>query len=819
MSIVLKYILKNIKEKKLRSLLIIISLTLSVIVLTICLTLKDNILEKYTEFLLKSVGTTDVILSKETPFEIEKVENLSDNYSIASIVHYIKDKNDVIGMNIVDLQKNKMIKSDRSTNLASNEVIISKKLSDSKSIKINDTIKVLDYELKVVEIVENYGVFVEETEEQPQYLVSIETANKIMYQNSDEYEKAVLDENKTYIMGAYIDILDDDIESAKEDLKQKDKEFSVVTVKANLEDALNQINSLMIIMLVITTLIAFYIINSILKLVLEERIAVIGTFRSIGASSRMTNCLLYLENITYAIISSGIGITIANLLINPITNTFISAGDIELKNTAGIKPIYILIVVLFTIFIQISNTYWELRKTKHKEIREIIFDTQDTKYKMKLKNIIIGLVFIVLSCIIYIKNNKFDFIMGLLPVVFVIIGFVMVLPLLIKIFSKILSVLLKNRKTSFLASKNVADNKIVVSSTTLLFIIIAMTSMIYNMAQTISNTYDGFDRVTHYTMRISNLSGEEGSYDYLDDVDGVEEKAFYYINMGYFKINDVEKIFGIVGYDNQNDTVFKLYDSIKFNKEEADKMQDDEILLDEAFAIKGNLKVGDTIKINGGQFFDEDYYFVIKDFIDSSYTVSARCVGMITKQKYNELFKNSHKTLLIKSNLSDDVMKEKLKNEIKESNVVVKSYQEWIGSDKESTKQIMKIVYGVLFLGMMLALVGLINNGLVAFVQRKKSLAVLNSTCMTKLQLYKMAIEENIISFIISAVSGIFLSYILNIYMNKTLNGMSFFINMVFEPKGIIILLMLIFVLIIIEALVPIIKIRKIDLVKEIKYE
>ena len=497
MSIVLKHILKNIKEKKLRSLLIIISLTLSVIVLTICLTLKDNILEKYTEFLLKSVGTTDVILSKETPFEIEKIENLSDNYSIASIVHYIKDKNDVIGMNIVDLQKNKMIKSDRSTNLANNEVIISRKLSDSKNIKINDTIKVLDYELKVVEIVENYGIFVEEIEEQPTYLVSIETANKIMYENSDEYEKAILDENKTYIMGAYIDILDDDIESAKEDLKQKDKEFSVVTVKANLEDALNQINSLMIIMLVITTLIAFYIINSILKLVLEERIAVIGTFRSIGASSRMTNCLLYLENITYAIISSGIGITIANILINPITNTFISAGDIELKNTAGIKPIYILIVVLFTIFIQISITFWELRKTKHKEIREIIFDTQDTKYKMKLKNIIIGLMFIVLSSIIYIKNNKFDFIMGLLPVVFVIIGFVMVLPLLIKIFSKILSVLLKNRKTSFLASKNVADNKIVVSSTTLLFIIIAMTSMIYNIAQTISNTYDGFDRVTH----------------------------------------------------------------------------------------------------------------------------------------------------------------------------------------------------------------------------------------------------------------------------------------------------------------------------------
>ena len=231
------------------------------------------------------------------------------------------------------------------------------------------------------------------------------------------------------------------------------------------------------------------------------------------------------------------------------------------------------------------------------------------------------------------------------------------------------------------------------------------------------------------------------------------------------------------------------------------------------------MKIGDKVKINGGQFFDEDYYFTIKDVVDSTDTTSVRSIGMISKQKYNKLFKNSYKKILIKSNLSDDVMKEKLKNEIKENNVIVQSYQEWIGSDKESTEQIMNIVYGVLSLGIILAMVGLINNGLVAFVQRKKNFAVLNSTCMTKSQLYKMTLEENIISFIISAVSGICLSIILNIYMNKTLTGMSMFIDMVFETKGIILLLMVIFILTIIETLVPIIKIRKLDLVKEIKYE
>lgn len=315
MSIILKYILKNMKEKKLRSLLIIISLTLSVAVLTLCLTLKDNILEKYTEFLMKTSGTSDILLTKDIPFEKNEIEKFSDNYKSVPYLMFSKDKSNIVGVNIEDLQENKMIKAERTSNLDNDEVIISKKIAENKNIKLNDKIKVLDTELKVVEIVEVYGMFVGEKEEEPIYLVSIDTSNKIMYENSDDYEKAMLDENKIYIMGAYIDVLDDNIDLAKEDLKQIDKDFSVVTVKASLVDALTQINGLMIIMLVITTLIAFYIINSILKLVLEERISVIGTFRSIGASRKMTNLLLYLENIVYAIISSVIGIVIANMLI------------------------------------------------------------------------------------------------------------------------------------------------------------------------------------------------------------------------------------------------------------------------------------------------------------------------------------------------------------------------------------------------------------------------------------------------------------------------------------------------------------------------
>ena len=256
-----------------------------------------------------------------------------------------------------------------------------------------------------------------------------------------------------------------------------------------------------------------------------------------------------------------------------------------------------------------------------------------------------------------------------------------------------------------------------------------------------------------------------------------------------------------------------------FNKSEADELKQNEILLDEAFAIKNNYKIGDKMKVGSEQYLNDEYEFTVKGFIDSTNTTSMRTVGMVSKNMYIKMFGNGYKCILVSSDLPDDVMKEKLKNEIKDKGVEVVSYQEWIGSDKENTNQIMNIVYGILILGILLSMVGLINNGLVAYVQRKRSFAVLNSICMTKKQIYKMAIVENILSFIIAVVPGMIFGLIINIYMEKTTAGMDMFINTVFEIKGVLVLLGIILSLTVVETIVPIRKIKKMDLVKEIKYE
>ena len=82
MKIILKHILKNIWEKKGRSLLIIVSLIIATTVFVLNLTLPDELILKVQETLRSVYGNTDVYIRTVEPFSIDdlNIGNESVNY-------------------------------------------------------------------------------------------------------------------------------------------------------------------------------------------------------------------------------------------------------------------------------------------------------------------------------------------------------------------------------------------------------------------------------------------------------------------------------------------------------------------------------------------------------------------------------------------------------------------------------------------------------------------------------------------------------------------------------------------------------------------
>lgn len=810
MKIILKHILNNIKEHKFRSILIVFSLSITITVLMLCMTMKDNIVDKYEEYLNKTTGDTDILVTTNKDILYSEINDINNDYSKVPYIGYQIDKHKFIyGINLNDVLNEKLLANYKVTNLNDDEVIITKKRADKENLKIGSKINIDSYTLTVVDIVDSYGMFLasDNGEEDTYYLTTIKTVNKIK------------NNNDVYINGFLVDVGDEDYNSAKEYLINYNKDFSVSVIRQDFESSLNQIENMMILLLILVCFVSIYIISSMLKLILEERIPVIGTFRSVGASRIKMNFILFLENAVYGIISAIIGYVLGILISYPLSSVFISTGNVKLTNQSNfqINPLYALIAVLFGILIQLIVTLLELRKTKKKCIKEIIFNTQETKYQLSYTKVIVGLALFIIGIILYIINNKYNFVLAILSIGLTIIGFSYLIPFVLKIISKLLSKIYQklNFNILYLASKNIYGNKIVISLTTLLTIVVSLVIMIYNISYSIKMIYADFRSYVDYNVIVMNFEGIEKEYEYLLDDNDIESYSYVYFNWNNAYINGVNKNFVIVGYD-QNSDFLKLQNSFKFNSDKVNTLSANEMIIDEAYATKNGYKIGDELTIEYEGY--EKKVYTIVDYVDSSHFTASRCVGIINIDSFKKYYTNIPVQLIIKTSNQDNTIKN-IENKTSGTNLTVQSFDDYIKSDEESTNSIMVIVYIVLGFSVGLAFIGILNNEIIAFYQRKRELAILNSTCMTKRQLYKLLILEHVHSFVIACLLGLGLGAILTKLIEVSISGIGIYMKMSFDALGSVLILGLIFVVVISSILMPIVKLKKMKIVEEIKYE
>ena len=164
-------------------------------------------------------------------------------------------------------------------------------------------------------------------------------------------------------------------------------------------------------------------------------------------------------------------------------------------------------------------------------------------------------------------------------------------------------------------------------------------------------------------------------------------------------------------------------------------------------------------------------------------------------------------------------MKEILKKEIKEVGISVQTVKEYIDVQEEQMNSIMGIFYVIVGLSVVLSFIGIINNQVISFIQRRRELAILNSTCMSRRQLKKMLFVETVISNLIASIFVIMVAYVSTIYINYFMQGIDMYVNVEFNISIVLKFIGIIYVILLLTLIIPIRKIRKMNIVNEIKYE
>lgn len=824
MKIFMKYIARNIKDNKLRGGLILLSLMISTFVLFLNFVVRDDLLYKYEELHKESYHGYDLIVSyedDENPFFKENDFNTKDvnlNDKLSSILSFgVIDNEDLLTVKLYGCDRKSYLNSgliaisnkDKFDINKDEQIIISPQLAKNYGFKLGDKIPIQTQigvkEYKIGAIGEETGLF-----------LGVDNENLILMTDS---EVETITDQKSKINSLLLSLEDSsDIKATIKTIKANNENFNIQALvnQDTVEASVNMMSQILVIILVLAIILNYYVISSNAKVILLSRIPVVGTFRSTGASKRTVNLILIIENFLYGIVGGSLGVICGILFREPIMRVLgQSVSGVSMSTlSAPINYTYMIMALLFAIVIQLISVLHTIYEIGNYAIKNLIFGEFNSIQKISKTFTILGFIFLGLSYVLYRINLKYNIILSILALVISMIGGILILPLISKclsfIFSKINKLIFGS--ASSLGARNISDSKIVNSNIKLVVISITVVLMMFITSLSIGNLLENAENVFEADIQIYGMGKKEDEYLKLKKVDGVEDIKFLYGFWDTFNINGKDLNLQLLGFEDEGYGVKNIEGNIK-------DIKNGEVMIDEFYAIQNGFKVGDILEIKSDNIKGKNLKVKIVGSIDSSSLSTTREIIIFSKEQLKRDINDIPINIYVESSRNLDKMKKTLYRELSGEDITVQTIDEFLGEQEDMVGSILSIVWIFLILSILLSAIGLINNQVIGFMQRRREYAILHSVAMSKTQLNIMIFFETMNSFLIGCLSGLVLSLWMSRLMLGLLSSIGMHIELNFQWLKIFGAVGVIFIVLILTAFIPMYKILKMNIVEEIKYE
>lgn len=821
---ILKHILRNIKGNKIRSMIIIFSLMISTMVIFINFVIKDDISGKYESILRGKYQTFDFSISNDSSevesyfktdtldfsnLKIDKVLYINNTYGVMdleeeaiNIVFYGVDRQALIDSKLCILEENNNFNV-----LDEEEIIIGSNIAEKYDLKINEKIK---FDTK-------YG--------EKEFKVGAIALNEGLYINSDNdflviLPKSYMDKMMQYEGQADIALVDleeeSDVPEAINIFKNNNEDF-LVNKLVNEEDInyiLGMIQQILLLIIIAVIILNYYVISSTTKMILSTRIPVVGTFRSSGATKKRVGFILVLENVLYGFIGGILGVGAGILLRDSIVTLFLENSDkiFSSSNQSSLNLKYVMYAIAFGVILQLLIVIKYIFEMSRMPIKDTIFNKPNIATKIKTSSLIIGILLIVISIILYFINSSYNVVFSALALLMAISGAVCLIPILIKYIIKILAFV--NRKlfggAAEIGTKNVSYSKMVSSNVRLLTVALSMILIIYMMSLSLKGVFDGAKDVFESDIQISNISMKSEDFDFLYDVENVDNVDATYNYQGYFTFNGVERNLVVAGLNKS-----KL--GIKDNDDEISKLKNNEALIDEYYAKRNGINVGDTLKLESEGIKEEKFSVTIVGYVDTTMFTLVRNVLVLNEEEYIKKIKENPTTLNISTSDNLDDMKSKLLKELAGYNTNIQTVDEYLKMQSNQTQGIVTLVWLLLAFSIIMAILGIMNNQIIGFIQRKKEYAVLYSVAMSKGQLKVMILFETLMTFFVGCLLGGLLSFWLKELLENLMYSIGIFLSINIQVYSLLGMIAIVFLVLGITSIFPVKRMSRINIIAEIK--
>ena len=839
MKIFLKHIMRNIKENIGRTSLIVVSLFGVALLLSIALGISFSFKSLWDSLADSIMGGFNATVESTTEenLTIDRIKEVGVDFDYLGIsgynYGYIKYKDEfvsspLVGLSIdeaIDMKMISLPKVDKVV-LKENEIITSSTFAKENKIKKGSKINYYDedgviHELTVKYIAEDSGAFLQELS----FVSNNDTFLKILGTKEIKYEFFCL----KYKGNKDLMVLKDDLNKIEDDYGL---DF-YMEEEPDLMDLVGNWLKIGIIAIIMVLIVVYFTLNSIVKIIINERIPVIGSFRSVGASVSKMNFILLMEMATYGLIGgisgglTGLVFTKTIFLVFEMVDEMLGI-TIKMSSFEIYGFIIIVLTVLLLVLFQISLSISEILRSSKLSIKDCIFNKHESIYKYSVTKLLFGFCFLAIGIISLLFNSKLNFTFSVISIISIFTSIAFLLPSFTRFLSKYLDKV--DNPVLHMAKNTIVNNKLQINTNVIVAVMMCVSLISFALLNySIKNYKSSLDMVQSdlYVVAASEHNSVTNDLRAIDNIDRVsvlyvEDFALYYSSLKFAnnKVNELTVL-----YSDDYEALAKDSNVIDVDAKLANNLKDNEVIVSEYFKEIYDLKIGDIVVLNG---INEEERFTVETpmnlkIVGFADTSAMNHMSIILSEKIIEdtvdYFSEQHYFVqLSKDAKLKDVKKDILKN-LTDKMPQVLTKKEYVDITKEAMEEIYISIIEIILVIIGVALVGIINNQSVSFLERKREMAVLYSTAMSRSQLNKMIFIEVFLSYFISALVSIIFTIMLLILLKQTLMVLGLYIPITFSVVSILILMFVIGIIMTVIYLVMKRKIKKMNIVEELKYE
>lgn len=840
MSMLLKYTLRSIGEKKLRTLLIVVAITLSVALTFSSLALKDTITGSFKEMVKKYFGTANILITatKNSPsnhvplLPLEDSDQLID-YQIGTVearatYRYGNNQKQMLtlrGYTEEDMANLGVVKLTETLegDFSGKMLYISNQLAKRYNWQLGETIDVTIGEARQKLTIAGIGTPTGALSKDGQSFMAVMPTDALrqIVGIQGKYEFLLVKSAEGVPLKSAMALLEARYPRYKVD---EPIPWDVVSQQ------LNSITMPFMFMLLLVLATSVFIIYTAFKVIATEKMPVLGTFRSIGATKGHTNAILLLESALYGILGAGLGLLLGQLILDLMGNLMaqgLMQGDAPAKSEAVAQSVYYFAAGGLGILLSTLSALVPILQVSKVPLRDVVLGSTQSARPDRRWPVVAG--FLLLAGSVLFPTGHFKdqaaALIGLMTLLGC-LGSVLMVPflteLLLRTFSPVANRLGNLTRLSLL---NIRGNKSILDNISLITIglsgIILINTIsgsinkevidVYNTADyQVTLSVDGLNRTTlQGVVGIPGVTGTLGIYETY----GIKIAA----------INDVPSkgkklsLGGMTGISDDEYFDYWQFPIVGSLPENIDDQLATERTLILTTTLKERLgvKTGDTLTLEFSEDVQRDYHIAgfVKTLMNNGDMALASASAL--KRDANLV---GYSSVLIKTDQPDAVKAALMKRYEKQS-PYVKTMSEMISENNTANAAIIIGLQGFSVMAMVIGMFGIFNNFVVSLLSRQRTLAVMKSIGMSRKQTRRLLTQEAMISGLIGGTLATVSATVLILQVSRLLETLNLPIPLHYSWQLFVGSVIAGGVISMVANLLPAIQSSRLNIVKSIKFE